>query len=64
MATHIHIHTKDFRTNDFRGSPELKKEIRKALSTANELLASCIQGEAPSIKKVIKFLESAEQNTN
>lgn len=52
----VHVHTKDF-----RGGPELKKEIRQALSTANRLAASALPGEAASIKKVIQHLEKAEQ---
>jgi hypothetical protein len=55
---HVHMYTK---TRDFRGGPELKAEVRQALSTANRLLASASAGEAPVINRVIKLLQTAEQ---
>ena len=56
MSQHIHIGVK---TKDFRGGPELKVEVRKALSTANRLLASASSGE----EKTIRSYNMAELKT-
>jgi len=55
----VHVHTKDF-----KGGPELLKEIRTALSTANRLAASASAGELPSLKKVITALSTAERSVD